>query len=63
VKVGDLVRKRPGRFPHMEWGGMLGIVIETAQDGQIIKVAWSHDYGSFCYPSKTTALEKINEGR
>jgi hypothetical protein len=42
---------------------MTGIVIETHEGGSVIKVAWSHDYGSFCYPSETKALEKINEGR
>ena len=61
MNVGDLVRKRPGRHGYSE--RMTGIVIETAQGGQVIKVAWSHDYGSFCYPSETKALEKINESR
>ena len=63
LKVGDLVRKRPDRHGHRE--GRTGIVIETADwnGGTVIKVAWSHDYGSFCYPSRTKALELISESR
>jgi len=59
MKVGDLVRKRAGAHGHRE--NRTGIVIETHEGGTVIKVAWSHDYGSFCYPSKTKGLEKINE--
>ena len=63
MNVGDLVRKRVVSS-HAVWPmAMTGIVIDTAQGGQVIKVAWSHDYGSFCYPSETKALEKINESR
>ena len=63
MKIGDLVRKRVVSS-HAVWPmAMTGIVIETAQGGSVIKVAWSHDYGSFCYPSETKALEKINEDR
>ena len=63
MNVGDLVRKRDGPS-HAVWPmAMTGIVIETAQGGTVINVAWSHDYGSFCYPSETKALEKINEDR
>jgi hypothetical protein len=63
VKVGDLVRKRNGPTAPPRFDGMTGIVIETHEGGSVIKVAWSHDYGSFCYPSETKALEKINESR
>ena len=60
MKVGDLVRKRWSC--NAPWPmAMTGIVIETHEGGSVIKVAWSHDYGSFCYPSETKALEKINE--
>jgi len=63
MKIGDLVRKRDGPS-HAVWPmAMTGIVIETHEGGSVIKVAWSHDYGSFCYPSETKALEKINESR
>ena len=63
MTVGDLVRKRRPD-PYLEpCEGMTGIVIETHEGGSVIKVAWSHDYGSFCYPSETKALEKINESR
>jgi len=61
MKIGDLVRKRVVSS-HAVWPmAMTGIVIETAQGGTVIKVAWSHDYGSFCYLLLPERNESIGE--